>query len=658
MRNLYVSLHGNDAWTGTMPDPNPDRTDGPFASLERARDEIRKWKTERRQDGVAVCVRGGRYELREPFLLEAQDAGTETAPVVYRAYNEEPVILSGGRAIPHFEPVADAAILKRLPEAARAEVRQATLSTLGVSDLGAVAEAGNRIELFYDNRPMPLARWPNEGFTNVVKVVGETPFTVHGITGDRTGRFIYDADRPACWKDEPDPWLHGYWFWDWSDAYQRVAAVDATRRIIELEPPYHHYGYRNGQRYYGVNLLCELDMPGEWYLDRRTAVLYFWPPGPVSAHNVVVSVLSSLISIVGARWITLQGFILEATRGTAVTVRDSARILISGCTIRNTGAYGASIEGGTACGVHRCTIHQTGEGGIVLHGGDRPSLTPGEHYADDNHIHAFGRLYRTYRPAVRITGVGNRITHNRIHDGPHNAIQLNGNDHLIEYNEIYDVCYETGDVGAFYMGRDWSERGTVIRYNYFHDIRGPGLHGAMAVYLDDAASGITVCGNVFVRASRAAFIGGGRDNTVENNVFVACNPSVHVDARGMNWMRDIVEGDSLMPQRLAAMPYTSAPWRERYPELPTLLNDAAGAPKGNRIVRNISIDGPWSHIEELARPLVLFEDNLIDRDPHFVDAGHGNYALRDDSPAWGLGFKPIPVDKIGNRRAGAPERDG
>lgn len=284
-------------------------------------------------------------------------------------------------------------------------------------------------------------------------------------------------------------------------------------------------------------------------------------------------------------------------------------------------------------------------------GGDRERLIGAGHFLEDCHLHDFGRLYRTYRPAVLIEGVGNRIRHNRIHNGPHNAIQLTGNDHVIEFNEIYEVCYETGDVGAFYMGRDWSERGTVIRFNHFHDIKGPGLHGAMSVYLDEAASGVTIYGNLFVRTSRAAFIGGGKDNTVENNIFVDCQPSVHIDARGMNWMQDLVEEGGIMPDRLRAMPYDGSPWCERYPDLVGLLEGHRSAPTGNRVTRNLSVGGNWLNLEEAAEPLVILEDNLIDGDPGFVDAEAGDFRLSVDSPAWEIGFKRIPLEEIGPRFA-------
>jgi hypothetical protein len=239
-----------------------------------------------------------------------------------------------------------------------------------------------------------------------------------------------------------------------------------------------------------------------------------------------------------------------------------------------------------------------------------------------------------------------------MYDSPHTAILLSGNDHWIEFNEIHHVCTETGDAGAFYMGRDLTQRGTVIRYNYFHDL-GKSLQAdtfvdVMAVYLDDCTCGTTIFGNVFVRAGRAAMIGGGRDNTVENNIFVDCEPSVHVDARGLGWASFWFDGrDTTLMDRLKAVPYQKPPWSERYPELVNILNDEPAVPKGNRIVRNISVGGRWIDLyDNLTDKVVTIRDNITEGDAG-VEVTPKGVRLRKDSPAFRLGFQPIPVEKIG-----------
>ena len=647
---FHVAANGNDQWSGKPATPKDG--DGPFATLDKARDEIRKLvKAGLPKGGVTVVVGEGTHELAKPFTLKgAEDSGTADAPIVYRAAPGAKVVLTGGCTVKGFKPVADQAILARLDESARGHVLKADLKAAGLTDFGGGPLAGKQAELFCDDVPMTIARWPNEGFVKIVDVAGGQPIDVRGAKGDKSGKFIYDGDRPTRWAEDKDAWLHGYWFWDWADSRQRVEAIDRAARTITLAPPQHSYGYRKGQRYYAMNLLSELNSPGEWYLDRASGMLYFWPPLAVASiekAKVVLSVCPTLVSLTGVSHVTFRGLALEVCRLTAVTVSGGTEVRFAGCTIRNTGAWAIAMSGGTKHAVVGCDIYQTGEGGIQLSGGDRKTLTPAGHVVENNHIHAFGRVVRTYRPAVGVDGVGQRVAHNLIHDGPHNAIQLMGNDHLIEFNEIHSVCYETGDVGAFYTGRDWTVRGNVIRHNYFHHIHGPGQYGAMSVYLDDAVGGFTVFGNVFYKAGRAAFIGGGRDNLVENNVFVDCTPSVNVDARGLGWMRDHVQTGGTLPTRLKAVPYQQPPWSERYPQLVNILDDQPGAPKGNVVVRNISIGGKWANIEKAAEPLVKLENNLVDKDPLFVDAARMDFQLREDSPAFALGFKRIPIEKIG-----------
>ena len=247
-----------------------------------------------------------------------------------------------------------------------------------------------------------------------------------------------------------------------------------------------------------------------------------------------------------------------------------------------------------------------------------------------------------------MNGVGCRAAHNLIHDTPHMAIFVSGNDHVIEYNEIHHVCMESNDAGAIYAGRDWTMRGTVVRHNLFYEILGYEGRGCVGVYLDDMLCGITVFGNLFYRVCRAAMIGGGRDCTIENNIFVDCDPALHIDARAMNWAGYIVP--TIMKDGLDAMPYQGPLWAERYPDLVGIWEDEPAAPKGNVVARNILQGGKWDGVREEARPYVTFEDNLIDRDVKFVGKPPEDFRLQEDSPAFAIGFQRIPVEKIGQRK--------
>lgn len=656
---LHVSESGSDAWSGRLAEPRGH--DGPFATLERARDEVRRMKAEGGlpPGGVVVEVAEGVYERAEVFALGPDDSGTPESPITYRAEPGKIVRLSGGRRIGGWQPVTDPQLLARLEEPARGAVLQADLRSAGVDDLGEVSASGRRLELFFRDEPMTIARWPNEGFVRIAAVFDIEPVDVRGTKGDLVGRFVYEGDRPERWAAENDLWLHGYWFWDWSDERQAVESIDTENRVISLRPPYHGYGYRVGQWYYAFNALSELDTPGEWYLDRQSGMLYFWPPAPIGEGDTVVSFIPALVALRDVSYVAIEGFTIEGGRGTAVSISGGTGCVVRNCTIRNMGGWAVLIAGGAGNGVVGCEMYGLGDGGVSLVGGDRVTLEPAGHFVEECHIHHYGRWNRMYQPAVSVGGVGNRVAYSLIHDAPHIAIAFSGNDHVFEFNEIYNVCTESNDAGAMYAGRDWTMRGTVIRHNYLHHINGFEGRGCVGVYLDDMYCGTRVYGNLFVDVTMAAFIGGGRDNVIENNVFVDCVPAVHVDARATNWAKYHAEGwvqEARERGTLSGTAFDRPPYSERYPELPGILDNDPFAPHGNVIRRNVCWGGTWSHIEPVALPMLAMSENLTDEDPLFVDPAAGDYRLRDDSPAWALGFERLPLELMLRARSLRGER--
>ncbi len=682
-------------------DNQPGTADRPFRSLEAARDAVRRLKATAGlpAGGVTIWLHGGDYPRTHALELTAADSGIPEAPVVWRSRPGETARLLGGVRLPTaglgtapadaaaaaWRPVTDPAVRARLDEAARDQVRQCNLRALGLTDFGALQSRGfgrettpAHSELFHHGRPMTLARWPNEG--EFVRIAGfpETGAENDGH-GGRIGRlengFTYAGDRPRRWRDTADLWVHGYWAWDWANSYERVASLDLDQRLVKTAPPHGLYGFRQGQRFYFLNVLEELDRPGEWFLDRRAGVLYFWPPveevgaGATAARpaEVLLSLLAQpLLRLRDVSHVTFRGLVFEAGRGNGVEIEGGASNRLAGCALRNLGNWGVKIRGGTGHGVVGCDVFDTGDGGVELVGGDRQTLTPAGHFVENCHFARQGRWSKCYVPAVHLVGVGLRAAHNLIHDHPHCAILFGGNDHLIEFNEIHHIALETGDVGAIYTGRDWTYRGNRIRHNFIHHTGGVGM-GSMGVYMDDCVSGTEIYGNLFFKVQRAVFLGGGRDHRVLNNVFVDCNHAVELDGRGLDpspvW-RNMV--DQTMRRRLAAVPL--ALYRERYPELksldawygppegPALEGEAFKGvpPEGNVVARNVCA-GKWLHIYWHARTEMLrLEDNLTNAAPSFValpgdDARAADFALRPDSPAWQVGFQPLPLTAIGLR---------
>ena len=180
---LYVAPTGCDTNSGSRTKP--------FATPERARDEVRRLTQNGKlpKGGVTIWLRGGDYFRTNALDLTAADSGTPRSPIVWRARKGETVRFLGGRKLSGFEPVADSAILARLPEAARRHVMQVNLKTLGLNDFGEMQSRGfgrpltpAHCELFFGGRPMTLARWPNEG--NWERIAG---YPDSGATKDEHG---------------------------------------------------------------------------------------------------------------------------------------------------------------------------------------------------------------------------------------------------------------------------------------------------------------------------------------------------------------------------------------------------------------------------------------------------------------------------------------
>jgi hypothetical protein len=643
VHEFYVSPAGQDT--------NPGTQEKPFATLEGARAAVRRLKG---AVPATVWLRGGTYRRQESFVLTAEDSGT-----TYRAFGDEDVRIMGGVPLPAaaFTPVRDPAVLSRLDEAARPHLLVADLTQLEVQNLNQPWPEKFRgyngwPELFFAGQRLQIARWPNTGFARLGKVLDRGSVPREGEKPDRPAKFQYEGDRPSRWLTAPEVYLDGYWCFKWYNEVIKVAKIDPTEKSIAFVAP-HLYGVGgpSGGEFFALNLLEELDTPGEYYLDRDAGRLYVWPPAAIGDQSVALSTLQEpLITLTETNRVVLRGLTLEVSRGAAVKVAGGEGNLVAGCTVRNLANDAISISGGRNNGVAGCEMYDLGGGGISLSGGDRKTLTPCGNFADNNHIHHFGRLYRTHHDAINLNGCGCRATHNLIHDAPHHAMDFGGNDHLVEFNEIYRVCLETDDAGAIYTGRNWTVQGTIIRYNFFHDIGGGPAVGNQAIYLDDCAAGTTCTGNVISRVGRAFLIGGGRDNSATNNIIVDCPVPVHIDNRGIGSTAAKDENYGTLTSEFATLPILEEPWKSRYPHLPTYLSDQPGYPKYNLVARNLIVRCGKMNLAKEAQELSTFTDNWETRDdPGFANAAKLDFALLPDSPAFKQipGFTPIPFAKIG-----------
>ncbi len=707
---LHIAVNGRDNGSGALAEPDARGNDGPFATLDRARDAVREWRRTGGGGPAEVVIGAGTYRLTESFVLGPEDSGTANAPVVWRAAEGLEVRLIGGVEVTASElkPVTDPATLNALRPEARERLRRIDLSALGVTLRSGFAALGFGFpdiaadpEIFADGEPLRLSRWPKEGYLAVREVlkegakVGDPERQAGGVesgVGDDGGVFTCDEPRMAAWNAGRGICAFGYWMWDWAPSRNPVAEIGSDRVKLAGRTNYGIRPGRQGQggRFCFLNVLEELSEPGEYCIDYRAGTLYLIPSsagrsdreaavppsashdpssgGPAASSGSAICYLISaltqpLLVLRDAGHIRLRGLTLEGGRGDAVAIEGGVDNVLEACEIRNCGGKAAAVNG-VHHGLRGCHLHDLGQGGVTLRGGDRRELVAACNVVEDCDIHDYNRVDPCYRPGVNLYGVGHRVRHNHIHHAPHFAVWAHGNDHLVEFNEIDRVCLDSSDSGAFYIGRNMSERGVMVRHNYFHHI-GSGLHqGESAIYFDDGALGSAV-GNVFYKAGTlgnarmgAIFIHMGKDVLIENNLFLDCELAIGTMPCGRKQWTDHINGipsDYVHTWLYKDTDVTAPPYSTAYPD----LKDLHEYPDRNVIRRNVAFkcneflsinrcrrrEGFESFQQEMSANL------LTDVDPGLVNFEKGDFRLKPDSRVFRIvaGFEPIPVELIGPR---------
>lgn len=685
---FYVSPHGKDT--------NPGSLDKPFATLEKARNIVRAELKSNRKKTITVFLRQGTYSIKKSFELNDLDAGSEYSPVVYSAYPNEEVSLSGGISIPveKAKKITDKAILPKLVATARDKILQINLKSLGIINYGTLHPKGFRrpyqpasMELFCNRDGMRLSRWPNDSLVRIGTVLDLGSIPRNGDYSHHGGKFTYDAQRPARWAKAKDIWISGFFNAGYADDAVRIANLDLNNKIIttEQETMYGFAGGKEFQSWYAFNLLEEIDQPGEYFIDREHGILYFFPPQE-NLQTIELSVLEEpLVVIENGSFIHFRNITFECARGIGMYIERGKADLVENCVFRNLGLVAVCIgkgiipfselkHNGTGIPASRllgsinehiydntvfnrdagkdhvisgCQIYNTGSGGISLGGGNRLTLDKGNNRVENCRIHNFNRLDRSYKAGVNIDGVGNVIRNCEIFNCPGSAIYLHGNEHVIEFNKIHHAVRDGHDMGAIYFGRDPSEFGNKVKYNFFHHIGND--HGMiMAVYHDDGACGMEVTSNIFFKAgSQTVMIGGGNDNVYRNNIFIDSPIAFSLDNR-LQKQQATFEKDGIYNRRLNAVNYKQTPYSIAYPTLVNYFNDSPGLPKRNFIENNVFVNVKMIHT---GKPdWSYFGRNYITcQDPGFIDSDTMNFELKPSSEVFKLlpDFKQIPFSKIG-----------
>jgi hypothetical protein len=651
----FVSPAGADRAKGS-------RT-APFATLERAREAARESRRRSPSEAETVWLARGEYFVNGSFELSSEDSGRAGAPTTYRAIEDGAARIVNARRIAaaEFRPVTAPATLARIPAALRGKIVELDLARLGIRHSQPYPDvfdnSGGLMELYVGGRRMPLSRYPNEGYTMMRRVLDTggglqdrdwpNPTNLKPAPPDSGGTFEYREDAYAHFERwarvlDRGVWLKGYWRIPWENEAVRLKAIDVARHTATLSKAipggignkYSRPEGNGAEQYWLMNLLEEIDVPGEWAVDFVDRKLYFYPPESLAGKEILIADAERpVVTVTNASYVVLRGLTVEGGLGDGVVFRGGTENLLAGCTVRNVSHNGVTLEGGARNAVVSSDLYHLGAGGVWLSGGDenRVPRVPAGHRVVNNHIHHFAEIERVYAPGVNAgyTGggggghhaaVGMYVAHNLIHDTPHAGVLFGSWDSVFEFNEVFRYCTVSNDMGAFYAFDNAGRMGNItFRYNLMHDSdEGDGLywdldHAKMHVY-----GNIACLKSVGKRGYGFLYKIGTQPEkpySIEcyNNLAVACN-------RGF----EIVDG---------------------LPAASTIHDNAA-----------IRCATPWAFSEVKAGAAValpfdfgLGKMRAYDSDPGFVDMEHLDFRLRpgarllSDLP----GFQPIPVEKIG-----------
>jgi len=690
---LYVSPQGNDAWSGLLDEANAERTDGPLATLEAARDKVRSWKISGRMTGpVTVYLRGGRYPLNRPVVFQPQDSG----PITYTAYPGEQPILDAGRRITGWrvENHGDKTVwVAELPRESSREVA-----------------AGKWLftQLFVNGQRRVRPRLPKQGFYWMEDVPGlrlDGSFTGHFFEG--TDTFIAAPGDVQAWRNLTDVEVVAVHYW--IEERMPIATFDPVTRTVRSSRR-SMFILRDDvasryAKYYIENVFEALTEPGEWYLDRATGMVYYIPlPGEDPATAEVFAPCSEhILMLTGdpdreqyVEYLRFVGIGFEHSQGTlppgggerfglhgidlaaspqaaahlsgAIRLEGARYCAFEDCVMQHIGWYAVELAAG--CSGNRIVgneITDLGGGGIKLDGADADgplARRTGNNVITDNHIYAGGRIFHSAVGVLSIHAFGNDISHNHIHDFYYTGISCGwvwgyaenvSKNNRIEKNHIHDLGHGLlSDMGGIYtLG---VQPGTVLRGNLIHDIE-KANYGGWCIYLDEGSSHILVEGNIGFNASTQAFNQHyGRENIIRNNIWAFGDETQISLGRieghnSFTFERNIVIGNGRPMFQGRSRPLGSPPgfWSDL-----NLFWDNGGDVQ-IAVTSTYDAQAQWQLVQAFSwdewRSLGNDRHSLV-ADPGLEALQAGGFTLPPDSPALELGFQPIDLSDVGPRPKG------
>lgn len=690
--DFYVSPSGADRWSGTLSEPNDQRTDGPFATLHQARDAVRESNGDRSGD-VIVLIRGGTYRLNKTVVFGLQDSPRSDSTITYAAYPGETPVFSAGREITEWKTFAG--------------------STPGLSKDAVgkvqVANVTGRFHALFDGVGM-LPRARSKGF---IPLEGGSRNDLHFPAG-RLKNCSNVADVEIVVRPH-HAWIVNVLPLESVDEQRQIArtSIDATYAMNHL-----HF-LKDTASCWVENTLDELDEPGEWALNTKEGKLYLWPRND---SPVLAPALTELIRIEGeidktgpkdapARNLCFRGLtFMHGERYSIATddaglqhdwdMHDKANALVrlrgtENCRIEN---CRFSHSGGSAIRVDLHGKQNTISGNLIDHIGGTGILlcgygpgtkdVNGKNLVYNNHIHHVGLIY-SHSPGIMVWQSGeNRIANNLVHHTPYTGIIISGcmtdffrrsgrelcrtirrheiarmpkqpqlddvrpylhtHDNLIESNEIHHAMEMLGDGNGIYIRG--AGAGNVIRRNYIHHLVAP-MKMQAAIRTDGGQKDTLIAENLIYKCMAQGII-------IKLNTHCENNIVADIIAPPRGYYLSLREGPLTGATIKRNVFYSSSDTCTFIDELPPGKRRTTEDRRGRLLAKSTQAITDYNIYFCAAAPdkgLQMLENQQRDGvdthslavDPLFIDPTTGDFRFKPDSPALKMGLIPFDMSKVG-----------
>lgn len=525
---FYISTDGNDNWDGSK--ERPFRTfEKAFAAVSQLRDK---------DGGVVVYVREGIYVANNGITIPSCVSGYEGNPVIISAYPNEKVKITGGINVSGNElsqVKATDPVYGRLNAAARENIFYVDLKKLGFTEFPKVTTDGEPTMIVNGNE-YHLARWPNSSTVKYANYEGEGAIdgvidigpVISGISSRKQtpddGRgfeFQIIDSRPFNWVNDGNIWMFGQFDREYITSYQHVREFNKEKKSVRTYTPT-LYGaqYNAHHSYYYLNVLEELDIPGEFYIDADTGILYVYPLSDVSESVLsLANTKNNLVTFENTSHdVVLNGFDISDSLGVGVSL-NGIRNVVQRCNFSGIMGEGVLLEKGKNCGIINCfadgcNLRTKANFNNTDVYSDAQSLRPTRNFIQNNTV--------TNGQIIIRSGVQNIVSHNSVQNAEQMCIYIaECQESIVEYNEVVGGPHRILDSGCIYHEGGRSNIHNHIRYNYVHDSTIEIRQSPFAIYMDDLSSSGFVYGNIIQQGIGYAH---GGSNVVFYNNIVIDNP--------------------------------------------------------------------------------------------------------------------------------------